>query len=633
MAKNDFDIDFDFEKEYGIDPENLMDAEEYDPSESAPEADAQETGDDFDLDQELDAFLKEPVEDEVDVPDFFEDDNRGPAFGQDYDSEVEDENPAYTQEEYYDGPEAGEDEVDDEEEPQQRARERKPIQMPKITLPKINLPKLKTPNIFTKFFDLYFAPVLNKELQLEPQDPNNPRRRRRKSQKQIFKEIYLPPIIVCVSMILVLSFVIGSVSDTIAQKLAEKAAQQSQIGTTEDAAALAEQEYNRILTEAEALAAGYNYNAAIEKLESFGDLTKYPELQAKRASYVNTMNALVEYKDISTIPNLSFHVLMADPARAFKDTEFGGSYNRNFVSTTEFAKILEQLYANGYVLVDFNSVTGSSTDATGGEKFFANSVYLPADKKPIMLTETLVNYFAYMIDGNGDGVADAQGDGFASKLVVSGDTIKAEYVDASGQTLVGDFDFVPILETFIAEHPDFSYRGARATLAVCGYEGVFGYRTNTSYIATKGNDYYNNEVSGAKAVAQKLRDMGYTIACYTYGNEDYSKMTANQISADIQLWNQQITPVLGNVNTIVFARSKDIQDYNGNAFQVLYTSGFRYFVAYSSQQPWAEINTNYVRQKRLMVTGNSMAWYSSQFNGMFDCAAILDVNLRGNVPN
>ena len=101
----------------------------------------------------------------------------------------------------------------------------------------------------------------------------------------------------------------------------------------------------------------------------------------------------------------------------------------------------------------------------------------------------------------------------------------------------------------------------------------------------------------------------------------------------MQQWTQQITPVLGNVNTIVFARASDIQDYTGNAFQVLYTSGFRYFVAYSAQQPWAEINTNYVRQKRLMVTGNSMAWYPTQFNGMFDCAAILDVNTRGNVPN
>ena len=34
-----------------------------------------------------------------------------------------------------------------------------------------------------------------------------------------------------------------------------------------------------------------------------------------------------------------------------------------------------------------------------------------------------------------------------------------------------------------------------------------------------------------------------------------------------------------------------------------------------------------------MVTGNSIAWYPNQFSGMFDCAAVLEVNIRGNVPN
>ena len=641
MAKNDFDIDFDFEKEYGIDPQDLLDAEEYDESmdfsdEDMGIADAAPANPDpvesLDQDIDLDLFLNEE-EEEVDVPAFFDED-RAPVY-------FEEEQPqeAFQQEEYYeepsfeDGAMDAEEELDEADEDEPAVKQRKPITLPKISLPKIKLPKLKTPNIFTKFYDLYFAPVLNKGMLEEPQDPNNPRRRRRKSRTQIFKEVYLPPILVCVSAILVLSFLIGSISNAIVQKQAEDAALKSQISATEDAAAIQEQEYNRILKEAEELAASYNYEAAIKKLESIGNMTDYPELQTKRAQYVNTQNALVEHKDISTIPNLSFHVLMADPARAFKDTELGGSYNRNFVSTTEFSKILEHLYANGYVLVDFDSVTGANVDATGNEAYFPKSIYLPADKKPIMLTETMVNYFEYMIDSNKDGVADAQGDGFASKLVVEGDTVKAEYVDASGQTLVGDFDFVPILESFIKQHPDFSYQGARATLAVCGYEGVFGYRTNTSYIASKGNDYYNTEVSNATAVANKLRQLGYTIACYTYGNENYSGWTANQISADMQQWTQQITPVLGNVNTIVFARASDIQDYNSNAFQVLYTSGFRYFVAYSAQQPWAEINTNYVRQKRLMVTGNSMAWYPTQFNGMFDCAAILDVNTRGNVPN
>ena len=54
----------------------------------------------------------------------------------------------------------------------------------------------------------------------------------------------------------------------------------------------------------------------------------------------------------------------------------------------------------------------------------------------------------------------------------------------SVEKLGGQIDFVPILEDFIAEHPDFSYQGARAILAVTGHEGVFGYRCNTSYISS-----------------------------------------------------------------------------------------------------------------------------------------------------
>ena len=648
MGKNDFDIDFDFEKEYGIDPDDLMTTEEYDDTLDFSDAELGLNTSDIPETVFADDDLKEYGNHntgDVDVPNFFTEE-RTPVYQQNAYPETVQE--PFVQESYYEEPQYpdaepadpqteddAEEFLDEEfdEETEDGKGKGKGLRMPNIKLPAIKLPKLKTPNIFTKFYDLYFAPVLNKSMREEPQDPNNPRRRRRKSRAQIFKEVYLPPLIVCISLIMVMSFLMGSIANAISRHQAQAAANQSQITPTENPAEVKEAQLQQIMEEAELLAAGYDYEAAIRKLESVGNLTEYPQLQAKRAEYVSIQNSLVEHKDISTIPNLSFHVLFVDPVRAFADADLGGSYNRNFVTTSEFIKILEHLYTNGYVLVDFNSVTGSNVDATGTENFFPKSIYLPADKKPIMLTETMVNYFAYMIDGDGDGVADAKGDGFASKLVVQGDTIKAEYVDSNGQTMVGDYDFVPILETFIAEHPDFAYQGARATLAVCGYEGVFGYRTNTSYIASKGNDYYNNEVSNATAVANKLRSMGYTIACYTYGNENYSGWTANQISADMQLWTQQITPVLGDVDTIVFARSSDIQDYTGNAFQVLYTSGFRYFVAYSKQQPWAEINTNFVRQKRLMVTGNSMAWYSNQFMGMFDCAAILEVNFRGDVPN
>ena len=39
---------------------------------------------------------------------------------------------------------------------------------------------------------------------------------------------------------------------------------------------------------------------------------------------------------------------------------------------------------------------------------------------------------------------------------------------------------VPLIDAFVKKHPDFSYRGAKGTLALTGYNGVLGYRTSKS---------------------------------------------------------------------------------------------------------------------------------------------------------
>lgn len=674
MGKNDFDIDFDFNEEYGFDPKAFLGTEEYDENidldafsdeelglTSPKKASAPAADEEFDLDEELDPddFLNlssqeetaapeeepedswsdeatdfaEEDEDEEEAPEpSLEDESEETDMTEDmeYDEELEmEETEEYDEEVFEEEDEAEDSEEEDMPKKKRQKKARKPVQLPKITLPKIKLPKLKMPNLFTKFFDLYFAPVLYKELREEPQDPEAPRRRRRKTKAQIFKEVYLPPIIVCVSLILVITFLIGSVSNAIQLKQIQKEKEQMQISESLSAAAQAEQETQRILAQAEKLAAEYNYEDAITLLDSMGDLTQYQELQAKRAEYINTMSSMIEYKDPTMIPNLSFHVLIHDMAKALKSEQYGGSYNKNFVTTGEFTKILENLYRNGYVLVDFESFVGAKTDINGNAQFEAVPIYLPADKKPVMITETMVNYFAYMIDPNNDGTIDHTG--FASKLVLDGNgNIKAEYVDANGQTNVGNYDLVPILEDFIQSHPDFSYRGARAILAVTGHEGVFGYRINSAVVASKGNDYWENEVAGAKAITNALREKGYTIACYTYKNDAYAGWSVAQISADLQSWTTQITSVIGNVDTFVFAKTSNISDYNGNAFQTMYQSGFRYFIS-NADTPMTQVNPTYVRQNRLMVTGETMQHYTSRFTGLFDCAAILEVNVRGDI--
>ena len=445
------------------------------------------------------------------------------------------------------------------------------------------------------------------------------------------------------------------------------------------------QEY---LAQAELLALGYDYDGAIAVLDAYPG-GEHSDITAKRQEYISAKAQLKEWTDYSSIANLGFHMLIADPTRAFADEELGGQYNKNFVTIDEFTKILDQLYTGGYVLVDFDSFTGTDI----GGSIYTKPIRLPEGKKPIMITETMVNYFSYMVDSNNDNEPDAGGAGFAYRLIVdSNGDIKAQMVDSDGQTRTGNYDLVPILEDFIKEHPDFSYQGARAILAVCGYDGVFGYRINPVktdetlairiipeingriigylrigdrvdilresqedglqwWLIKEGwvcGEYLKQNVSSdgviinnlmppdagsivsAQELVQTLREKGYTIACNTFGNVSYGDKSATQIKADLQDWASQITPVIGQVDVLVYARTSDIGDYSGAKFGVLYDAGFRYFIRHSSS-PSAEVNSSYVRQSRLMVTGENMAWYSDQFSKYFDSAAVLNT-MRGNVP-
>ena len=647
MSKNEFDRDYDYEKESDFDPKAFLGTEEYDDDIDLSEFSDEELGlssvEESDEDEDVKEYIPAAQEASFEEEDLLVFPRRAEqdapvaqeAFADDeevIDQSVFDDEPDYEEDggEYEEASEYGEDADYDYDEDEEAFQEEKPRR--EFKLPKIKLPKFKTPKIFIKFYDLYFAPLLNKELQEEPRDPNNPRRRRKKSKLQLFKEVYLPPIIACMTLILVLSFAIGSLTNAIEARRIENDEKDKQMAAESEAADLIEQEYQALMDGAKLKASGYDYEAAVGLIDSFsGDITQYPDMVALRAEYVNTMTQLIEHRDPSLIPNLSFHVLIEDLERALKDESLGGKYNRNFVSTGEFRQILEHLYANGYVLVDFDSFV-TATTFNDSQSYIPKPIYLPSGKKPVMITETMVNYFMYMVDPDKDGTPDANGAGFANKLVVENGKIKAAYVDASGNNLVGDYDLVPILESFIEEHPDFSYQGARATLAVTGYEGIFGYRINTSNQATKGAAWLEAECNAAKEVVQALRNKGYTLACFTYKNENYGGMSAAQIQADLTEWTKNITPVIGQVDTLVFAQESNLSSYTSSAFDVLYNTGFRYFVS-SDTKPWATVENTYVRQNRLMVTGRTMQHYSDQFNGLFDCAAILNVNLRGNVPN
>ncbi len=468
--------------------------------------------------------------------------------------------------------------------------------------------------------------------------PVNPRRRKR-SQMEIFKEAYLPAIIACAALLLILIFVIGSISRAIQTRKAETAASiEASISAREEQEQLAA-EADMLLKEAAMLAGQYDYNGAITKLDSFrGDIAQFAELAAKRQEYVQAQEQMVAWGDPGEVLSLSFQLLIADTQRAFTDETYGTAYNRNFVTTGEFSKILQQLYENGYVLVSLNDFLTTETTDTGAVIYKAKTLYLPAGKKPLLLTQTNVNYNTYMIDGDGDKFPDKDGAGFASRLIIGDDgKITCEMVDSSGSTVTGAFDLVPILDAFIEANPDFSYRGAKAILAVTGYDGLFGYRTYAKARDYFGVSVYEQDVSDAKTIASALRESGYEIACYTYENVAYGNRTATQIQADLSGWTAEVLPILGNVDIFVFAQNSDLADkasaYTGDAYNTLRSAGFRYYLGFCDDgKSWASVTDNYVRLGRILVTGSNMAHHADWFGGMFEASTVLD-QTRGEVPS
>ena len=421
--------------------------------------------------------------------------------------------------------------------------------------------------------------------------PLVPKRRRRKSKQQIFKEKYLPFIILGVSVVLCLSFILGSVSrgrDRAAAKAQEERITQ-----------LLKDEAESLKSRAAAMAAEYDYENAMKTLASYsGGLAGHQELMNLYNGYKTALSQLVVWDNLAEIPNLSFRTLMADLQKAAADPDRGSRYKKNYITTDEFSRILNQLYENGYVLVSLYDFAVPVTAEDGSVGVNRTSIRLPEGKKPIILTQEGVNFYSHT----------EKSGGFADCLTLSAE---GQLTCRMGEN-EGDFDFIPVLNAFLAEHPDFSYEGARATIAVSGYEGVFGLGLDQS-----------EEI---RAVADKLRSQGYDLACYTYADMEYADYGVAGLKEDLDKWTAEIAPILGETDILVYPSGGDIKGqeaYTGSKYDALHGFGFRYFVGVNNGASWGMTTGEYARQQRTLVTGANLSEHPEWYAGMFDAATVL----------
>ncbi len=368
-------------------------------------------------------------------------------------------------------------------------------------------------------------------------------------------------------------------------------------------------------------AAMYDYDSAIATLTE-SSYAGDPQVQAKIQEYQATAASCVAF-DNSQITHVFFHILCVDTDRAFTNDAAGKDFNQVMTTIPEFEGILQQMYDRGYVLVGLHDMAEIQTQEDGTEKMVQKKIMLPEGKKAFVMSEDDVNYYEYMV-----------GKGFADKMVLDENgKLKLQYTDAAGNVSVGDYDLVPILDNFIEQHPDFSYRGSKAIIAFTGYNGVLGYRTDETYDESSenrdpsmtANANIAEDRETVKVLLQALVDDGYELASHSWGHINFTNRELADLERDTDRWERNVESLMpGNCDIILYPFGADIGDWHpyteeNPKFNMLEAAGFRYFCNVDSSQTWVQFGSNFVRQGRRNLDGYRL-WmdYSGQESRLSD---------------
>ena len=126
----------------------------------------------------------------------------------------------------------------------------------------------------------------------------------------------------------------------------------------------------------------------------------------------------------------------------------------------------------------------------------------------------------------------------------------------------------------------FSYRGAKGIVALTGYNGILGYRTDISY-QTRPDDLDQDKVEwldshpdfdletereGAKKVAEAMKAEGWLFASHTWGHQNVGQIDLNHLQTDTGKFQENVDPLIGGTDIIIFAFGTDLTeqaDYSG----------------------------------------------------------------------
>lgn len=417
---------------------------------------------------------------------------------------------------------------------------------------------------------------------------------------------------------------------------AEELARLEEIRKQEEAVEAAKAE---LIEKADRLALSYDYDGAIAMIQSYENYQEDTGLTDKIAEY-EAVKATCVPVNIKEVTHIFYHSLVVDPERAFANQEKNPQAvgnNQWMTTVSEFQKITQEMYDRGYVMVSIHDLYEEVVDENGETKFVEGTILLPPDKKAFVLSlDDLCYYHSY------------DGYGYASKIVLdeNGEPT-CEYIQADGTVVTGAYDVVPLMDAFVEEHPDASYKGAKGIIALTGYNGILGYRTDNSYAGPlEGLDYVKQvwikehpdfdlekEREEAKKVAQAMMDNGWEFASHTWGHLRVGDASLERLKTDTQKWMENVAPLVGGTDTIIFAHGQDLgkwgyYDESNEKYLYLKEQGFKVFCNVDSSKYATWLGNDYLRQGRRNLDGYRIYYNAigeqNNVSDIFDAAEILD---------
>ena len=124
-----------------------------------------------------------------------------------------------------------------------------------------------------------------------------------------------------------------------------------------------------LIAQADALAATYDYDGAIELLKSAEGSATDSDMIAKISEYTTAKDACVRV-DINQVTHIFYHSLVVDPQKAFfQDNKQTEGFCEWMTTVEEFNRITQQMYDNGYVLVALHDLVKQTVDENGTVHF------------------------------------------------------------------------------------------------------------------------------------------------------------------------------------------------------------------------------------------------------------------------